>query len=137
MGIDREAGTRRKVRAAFPPEAHLTWVESHLTSQGVPDLNYQHGGVHEWLELKFAGKTDKEVTIRPAQYGWFRERLKAGGRPFLLVEIEGGFFFLVNGVDVVEPTALKLVVDVMNRACLMTTDMPCVIQHITELATSA
>lgn len=128
---DKEARLREKLRAAFPPRAHLTWVESHLTAQGVPDLNYEYRGCHGWVELKFMAEEDKEVEIRPAQYAWFRARVRAGGEPLMLVEMEDrgrSYYFLIRGASVNSPEALRTRRDVTGRAAFMSTDLPVIVE---------
>lgn len=61
---------------------HLTWVESHATSLGIPDLNYCYYGVDGWLELKAGPNID----IRPAQVLWMKEHIVAGGHPLFLIQ---------------------------------------------------
>lgn len=56
---------------------HVSQIESHATAVGIPDTNYCIKGVEGWIELKFTRDGNK-VKVRPAQWTWFRRRLKAG-----------------------------------------------------------
>lgn len=86
-----ENGLRVKVKEALKDKAHLSWVESHSTSPGVPDLNYCIDGVEGWLELK-SGSFD----VKASQVRWFEDRVAKGGWPLFLIEM-GGIFMLVPG----------------------------------------
>jgi len=60
----------------------LSWVESPMTSAGIPDLNYCCYGREGWVELK-AGP---DIEIRPTQVAWFKARIEAGGWPLFLIK---------------------------------------------------
>lgn len=61
--------------------AHVSQVESHETSAGIPDTNYCIGGIDGWIECKFAAAGRKnKVIVRKSQKVWFRDRLKVGAK---------------------------------------------------------
>lgn len=64
---------------------HFSRVESHEQSAGIPDVDYCILGVENHVELKY-GK-EKRPKIRPTQVKWFRDRVKAGGHPYLFTQI--------------------------------------------------
>lgn len=61
---------------------HLSWIESHATSAGFPDVDYCCYGVCNQLELK-AGP---DLEVRATQVAWFKDRIEAGGHPLFLVQ---------------------------------------------------
>lgn len=73
---------------AIKPFFDVTRVESPLVSAGVPDLNVCGQGIHEWIELKAMQVGETKISIRPTQYAWFRDRIRAGGNPMLVVWID-------------------------------------------------
>lgn len=83
--IRAEDWLRDQIRAAFKGRgAHLSWIESHETSAGFPDLDYMMKGVGTQIELKVT-KANGAIKIRASQYSWFRDRVRAGGLPYLWV----------------------------------------------------
>ena len=94
----KESALRQKIKdcvkciisAGHP--MHLSWIESHATSAGVPDVNYCCYGVEGWLELK-AGP---DIEVRSTQVRWFRDRIAAGGWPLFLIQW-GECFIAVPG----------------------------------------
>ena len=71
---------------------HLSWIESHSTSIGVPDLNYSYYGVEGWLELKCG----PDIDVRAAQVIWMEDRIAAGGFPLFLIQY-GDIYSIVPG----------------------------------------
>lgn len=71
---------------------HLSWIESHSTAIGFPDINYCLYGVEGELELK-AGP---DIDVLASQVVWFKERLKAGGWPLFLIQW-GDVYMIVPG----------------------------------------
>ena len=71
---------------------HLTWVESHQTALGAPDVQYCCYEVEGWLELK--AFPDPEV--RASQVMWMEEHIKAGGFPLFMFQ-NAGVFIIVAG----------------------------------------
>jgi len=65
---------------------HVSNIESHLTSAGIPDMNVWIDGVELWLELKMYGP---KCHLRPTQRKWHKERKAAGGRSWVLVYVPG------------------------------------------------
>ena len=64
---------------------HFSRVESHETSAGIPDVDYCINGTEGHVELKFG--RDRAPKIRATQVKWFRNRVRAGGKPWLFTEI--------------------------------------------------
>lgn len=82
---------------------HFSRVETHETSAGYPDVSYCIDGHTNHVELKAAEIGKKPLRLRPSQSAWFRARVKAGGKPFLLYAYERKdelVFGLIKGVDV-------------------------------------
>ncbi len=95
----KETALRKRVKQAiksanedYGEEVHLSWVESHETALGIPDLNYCYKEVEGWIELK-AGP---DIEIRASQVRWMKDRIKAGGYPLFLIEW-GSMFLIVPG----------------------------------------
>lgn len=70
---------------------------------GVPDLNYCILGAEGWLELKaWHRKTNRGPfripTIRSAQVAWLRKRREAGGRAYIMCNLNSDII-LFDGVD--------------------------------------
>ena len=77
-----EASFRRKVsRAIEKAGGHASAVESHATSPGIPDVDFCIDGVEGHIELKIAGNGG----MRPTQLLWFRQRVRAGANPWIMV----------------------------------------------------
>src|SRR4030067_1055575 len=75
--------------------AHVSMVESHAVSIGIPDLNYCINGREGWIELKTI-HGDEMPKIRTAQRRWARVRVAAGGRIWFLCHQEStGLILLV------------------------------------------
>lgn len=66
---------------------HLTWVESHDTALGAPDVQYAIDGVEGWLELKAGPGID----VRASQVRWMEDHIEAGGCPLFLIKSERCF----------------------------------------------
>lgn len=71
---------------------HVSWVESHDTAIGIPDLNYCVRSVEGWLELKCG----PEIEVRAAQVRWMEERIASGGWPLFLIQY-GDIFLVIPG----------------------------------------
>ena len=81
---------------------HISLVESHSSSPGMPDLDICIDGLEFKLELKYS-YGNKQPELRPTQVAWFRRRTKAGGRAWLLWHKEGKnyrVFYLIPGKKV-------------------------------------
>ena len=63
---------------------HFERIESHETAIGTPDVNSCIGGYCNHMELKYT-ENEKKTILRPSQSNWFRNRVKAGGQPWLLL----------------------------------------------------
>lgn len=68
---------------AMALKGHVSNIESHNTSAGIPDMNVYLQGQDLWLELKVV--KDEQVRMRPTQRKWHRERAEAGGLSWVLV----------------------------------------------------
>lgn len=68
-------------------DAHLSLVESPLSSPGIPDVDFCINGIEGHIELKFSRRQDCPH-IRPSQVKWFKARCKAGGNPWLFTKID-------------------------------------------------
>jgi hypothetical protein len=72
-------------------------VETHITSRGVPDLNYCSNGAEGWIELKSCKHW--RVAIRPEQVAWAERRMRKGGRVFLAVIRDRSELYLYHARD--------------------------------------
>lgn len=104
--MNNEAGLWQKFSALVGPLAHLTRIESHATSIGQPDVNYCIDGIEGNVELKYTNSSKKGIILRPSQHQWFRKRVKAGGRPWVLVwvnlPLQQPYYIVLTGESVVE-----------------------------------
>lgn len=74
---------------------HISWIESHSTAVGAPDVNYNVNGTEGWIELKYGDENDPGE-IRSTQVTWMEDRIAAGGKPILLYQY-GGAFYVAGG----------------------------------------
>lgn len=95
------------------PKGHISWVETHATAAGFPDIDCCADGRIAQIELKVVKKGGK-IEIRPTQYRWMKDRVKAGGLPVLLIGSDDGYFVL-PGVAVSKPEALVNVDQIKGR----------------------
>ena len=82
---------------------HASSVESHATSPGIPDVDYCINGVSGHIELKVYGSKG----LRQSQILWFKHRIKAGGKPWILI-------YSVEGVYLIAGEHYRLVIN-MNQ----------------------
>lgn len=82
--VASEADLRTLLRTHKEVRLHLSFVESHLTASGVPDVAYTINGVTGWLELKY-GTARRAPHFRQSQRRWFQTNLAAGGHPVVLL----------------------------------------------------
>lgn len=80
----RKALTKRLVSMG----AHVSNIESHVSSAGIPDMNFFLSGRDVWLELKATGPKGL-VKMRPTQRKWHSDRWAAGGESFVSVLLIG------------------------------------------------
>ena len=93
----------QKIRPLFPQSASINRIESHSTSIGFPDLEFCIKGCQGTLELKAVRTVGDRVLSRASQLGWNRRRLKAGGKPLMLLWVEDiDNFYLLRGCDVLD-----------------------------------
>lgn len=92
-----EKTLRTYVSKGMKPFGHFSQVESHETSIGFPDTNFCIDGVEGNAELKY-WSAKKGYVLRKSQIAWIRDRLKAGGRVFLLFmrEQDGKHYYLMR-----------------------------------------
>ena len=64
--------------------SHISYIESHETSAGIPDLNVFIQGRDVWIELKVLSD-HKAPKMRPTQKRWHVDRFNAGGFSWVLV----------------------------------------------------
>lgn len=89
----KETLLRNKVKKLFKDigaSAHVSWIESHATALGAPDLNYCVDGVEGWLELK----ASPDVDIRASQVAWMKERINSGGYPLFFISWDNMFLVI-------------------------------------------
>jgi hypothetical protein len=104
---------------------HFERIESHETAVGTPDVEYCVGGYTNRLELKYTNSEKRGFRLRPAQAGWFRKRVKAGGQPWLLAQsdINGKRgYVLVAGSDVPALVSTTRVTDWLNAGVMVWED---------------
>ena len=84
--VNSELDLRRALKsyANGKDHVHFSFIESHATSAGVPDVAYTICSVNGWLELKF-GTCTKAPRLRQSQRLWFKSNTQAGGHPLVLL----------------------------------------------------
>lgn len=68
----------RRYVAECAADCHVSHIESHLTSAGIPDLNICMRGTELWLELKVMSSR-KPPKMRATQKKWHVDRFEHGG----------------------------------------------------------
>jgi len=101
MSKEREDELVADFKKLVGSAAHISTVESHRASPGIPDIDYcLEGGLEGKIECKYVEENEK-VSIRPTQHQWFRARVAKGGHPFFLVRVRDSsgdyHHFLING----------------------------------------
>lgn len=81
--VSEDCFRRHVVSFAEKDGYHVSHIESHLTSAGIPDLNLFKGQRDVWLELKII--KDGKVKLRPTQKKWHRERAEKRGISWVFV----------------------------------------------------
>ncbi len=84
------------------PDSHISRIESPITAPGYPDVDFCARGVNVQIEFKYS-ENGLPPEIRPTQVRWFKKRIKAGGRPFILAKIlveDEWLYFLVLGGNI-------------------------------------
>lgn len=84
--------------------AHVSYIESHQVTPGIPDLHVlAFGEVEAWIELKVVKcKPNDTITVRPSQKLWHRKRNKAGGKSWFVVLDKNGDILVVPGHVAIE-----------------------------------
>lgn len=98
-----ESDLWKDIKKNIGHHGHFSRVESHSTSAGIPDVDFCIKGFEGHMELKFAREKLKKNFVRSTQVKWFRDRVKAGGRPWLFaLLIIGGekYYVLFKGENV-------------------------------------
>lgn len=62
---------------------HVTHIESHNSSPGVPDLNVWNRHEDIWIELKVA--KHGSIKLRPTQKRWHRDRSESMGTSYVCI----------------------------------------------------
>ena len=65
------------------PRSQTSYIESHETSAGIPDLNIYMRGRDVWIELKVLSDT-KPAKMRPTQKRWHVDRFNSGGMSWVM-----------------------------------------------------
>ena len=81
--MNSEDDFRRAVIQAAGSKVHVSHIESHQSSAGIPDLNLYGLGQDLWLELKVV--KEGHVRMRPTQRKWHRDRAERGGPSWVAV----------------------------------------------------
>lgn len=69
---------------------HVSNIESHMSSPGIPDMNiFARGRGDFWFELKVAS-LQGVVKMRPTQKAWHRARHECGGSSWVVVMTNDG-----------------------------------------------
>lgn len=101
--MSKEDDFRRRVVKLIKNQCHISQVESHATSAGIPDLNFCIVGQEGNIELK-VWMNSRSPHIRPSQKQWFRNRIKNGGYPLILTEFRDGnnYSYTLHGGDMLQ-----------------------------------
>jgi len=82
--IHDERDLRRFTERQMDGLAHLSHIESHETSAGIPDFNIFMDGRDVWIELKVMSDK-KPPKMRPTQRRWHTDRWANGGMSWVVV----------------------------------------------------
>ena len=96
----------KKLRKVYREDLHMHRVENSA-SPGMPDVEGNFFGNQFWLELKCEARpADPDTPIKcrfePGQLPWLRKRVLAGGRAFVLLQVDKGAAasrYLIEGGD--------------------------------------
>lgn len=118
---------REQLKTAFKGfGAHVSWIESHETSAGFPDLDFMCKGQGTQIELKVT-KKDGSIKIRAGQYAWFRDRARAGGSPYMWVfDNETHLHYAIRASEV---ATVERIEDVRDAVFVMSSHEPQLIIH--------
>lgn len=83
MNITDEGDFRRYVIDQCRSNAHVSYIESHQTSAGIPDLNVFVYGRDVWIELKVFSD-NKSPKMRTTQKKWHIDRFFRGGLSWVM-----------------------------------------------------
>lgn len=128
---------RQRLKSAIKScgsRAHPSWIESHATSAGFPDLEISRDGQIHHMELKVE-KDNGSIVIRPSQFRWIKDQVVIGlTDPWLLVGMKNDMYVLVKGDQIYQkPTIVdsKTLFD-ENRAVWSFDSLVDAINHIFE-----
>lgn len=114
--MTRESNLWRAVADEFvrcAPGVHIQRIENAVDT-GTPDVEYCHEGRQGWIELKVAKKPARAATpVRIRHFSkeqrlWHRDRVKSGGRSFILVQVEREYFLFTGTLGAVLLDTLDL-----------------------------
>lgn len=88
------AWLRSNTKAYFKHNLHMHRVENSATA-GMPDVEGCLNGNQFWIELKCCARpataTSKiKSRFQSAQLPWLKDRIRAGGRAFVLIQVGSG-----------------------------------------------
>jgi hypothetical protein len=81
--LHNETDFRRYITERIKPNAHVSYIESHMTSAGIPDLNIYLRRQDIWLELKTLSDT-KDPKMRNTQKRWHVNRFENKGLSWVI-----------------------------------------------------
>lgn len=91
-------GELRRIFRAYLRGFDFAAIESGVTGNGIPDLNYAHySGIEGWIEAKRADHW--RVEVRPSQIGWCERRLRFNPRIFCAVRRARGELWLYHASE--------------------------------------
>lgn len=85
-------GTLSKLLIPIRPRVHAQRFTDRLT-KGIPDTNLCWKGIEAWVELKYG--SDAELSSE--QRLWLRTRRAAGGRAFVLWQLDKEYYLWSTG----------------------------------------
>lgn len=97
--VRSESDLAKGIRKFSRGSVHLSFVESHESARGIPDVSYTAAGKTGWMELKY-GTIRRPPYLRISQMMWFQNNIRAGGSPVILVAMSkpaGVKFGVING----------------------------------------
>lgn len=126
---DLRAEVQKEIRSL---QGHISWVESHMTSAGFPDSDICVNGTILQMELKVV-KDHGKVKIRPTQFRWFKDRIKAGGSPVLLIGDDDGYY-VAPGFAIYDPEPLTNIRQLKSRTHYKASDITLAIKIALSIA---
>lgn len=100
------------LKAAFYAELdikqHMTRIESNMTGQGIPDVNFCYKGRECWIELKVG-----DNKLSPMQIAWQSQHRQAGGLVFTLWKKGDGVYIVESLTQIAKATSINEVVKII------------------------